>query len=385
MAASNESDRFALPPLQYDHGDVLIKLGHEKSDWLVVHSKNLSDSSPNLRATLSSRWAATIGIEKIKHPRTGEEVSVKTMALKYAEGAYFLEGKEVLPDLRLDAQVFQDTVWSRGKGWPRMGADVFGHRSVLDMTKRAFRVLVATMHGINLTAEQVAGQPDHDDSEHRKEDIGASTWVNEILFPQVVTVCAIAEFLDCLSTVGPAMMAILHSAPRYWQAVAYYPLKHMMIAVKLKNREVFHDAYRHAMAQAYHEDNDEVTWDAIVAITGQAAHFNPVYYKLQFMRMKVSAANLKMDLHRLQTGAGQRQQTRRPQGYVWSIFGMAIAGPGYDAKLDSKEHYSSIARSIFGDWLAQHLYVQHPRLSPRRYRSEEPNVHPLGPHDAPAL
>ena len=103
MAKSVESDRYALPPLQYDHGDVLMKLGHEQSDWLVVHSKDLSESSPMLRAALSSRWAKIISIDKIEHPRTGEEVRVKTMALKYVDGAYFLEGKEVLLDLRLDA------------------------------------------------------------------------------------------------------------------------------------------------------------------------------------------------------------------------------------------------------------------------------------------
>lgn len=174
MAKSVESDRYALPPLQYDHGDVLIKLGYEQSDWLVVHSKDLSESSPMLRAALSSRWAKIIGIDKIEHPRTGEEVRVKTTAVKYVDGAYFLEGKEVLPDLRLDAEVFQDFQWCEGKGWPQRGRDILGYRSVLDMTKRAFVVLIATMHGIHLTAEQVAGRPDRDTSESRLEDFGAS-------------------------------------------------------------------------------------------------------------------------------------------------------------------------------------------------------------------
>ena len=383
MAASLESDRYALPPLQYDDGDVLIKLGHEQSDWLVVHSKNLSESSKSLKATLSSEWAATIGIDEIKHPSTGEEVRFKTMALKYVEGAYFLEGKEILPDLHLDAEVFQDTQWCEGKGWPRMGADVFGRRSVLDMTKRAFKVLVAAMHDIDPTPEQVAGQPDL--ANCRKEDIGALIWVNEILFPQIVTVCAIAELLDCLTTVGPAMMAVLHSAPRYWQAVAYKPLQHMMLAVKLKSSEVYLDAYQHALAQAYHNDIDGVTWDSIAAITGSIGRNLQAIYTMQFRRMAISAENLRMDLHRLQTGAGQGQQIQRAQNSVWSIFGTAIAGPGYDAEADAKEHYTLIARSIYGEWLAQHLYTQHLRLSPPRYRSEEPNVHPFGPNDAPAL
>ena len=239
MAASLESDRYALPPLQYDDGDVLIKLGHQQSDWLVVHNTKLSEASPKLEATLSGRWAETIGIDKIKHPRTGEDVEVKTMALKYVEGAYFLEGKEVLDDLNDEAVVFQDTDWC--SGWPQLGRDDFGHRSVLEMTKRAFRVLIATMHGVDLTAEQVAGRPDT--SEDRKEGSEASLWLNEILFPQIVTVCATAEYLGCLSTVGPAMMAILHSAPRFWQAVAYRSIWYLMLATKTKYQELYYDSY----------------------------------------------------------------------------------------------------------------------------------------------
>ena len=381
MATSLESDRYALPALQYDRGDVLIKLGHEQNDWLVVHSKNLSESSKVLEAALSSRWATTIGSDKIEHPKTGEEVRVKTFALKYVDRAYFLEGREVLLDLRLDAHIFQDTEWCRGKGWPRTGR----YRPVLEMTKRAFKTLVATMHGINLTAEQVAGRPDHDSSEYRLENIGGSQWVNNILFPQVITVCAIAEFLDCLETVGPAMMAILHSAPRFWQAVAYKPLQYMVLAVKLKSPEVYLDAYQHALAQAYHDDIDGVTWDDIATITGSIGRNLQAIYSMQFRRMQVSAANLKMDLHRLQTGAGRGQQAQRPQKSVWSIFGITIAGPSFDTEANIKQHCNLIARSIYAEWLAQHLYVQHPRLSPPRYRSEEPNVHPLGPYDAPSL
>lgn len=383
MATSLESDRYALPPLQYDSGDVLIKLGHEQSDWLVVHSKNMSESSPMLRAAFSSRWAKTIGIDKIEHPRTGGDVGVKTMALKYVDGAYFLEGKEVLLDPRLDAEVFQDTQWCEGKGWPQMGRDMLGYRSVLDMTRRAFKVLIATMHGIHLTAEQVAGRPDRDNPESRLEDFGASRWINEILFPRVVTVCAIAEFLDCLTTVGPAMMAILHSAPRYWQAVAYKPLQYMILAVEFKNREVYHDAYRHALAQAYH--NDGVDWQSISAIAGSNWKNDRDYYSTQFSKMEASAVNLKDDLHRLQAGVGRVQQARRPRNNVWSIFGIAIAGPGYDAEADAKECYNLIARSIFGNWLAQHLHLQLPRLADARFRSEEPVFHPLGPNDVPAL
>ena len=185
MATSTESDRYALPSLQYTRGDVLIKLGHEASDWLVVHSASLSEASPKLKAALSARWEATIGIDRSQHPRTGQSVNVKILALKFVEGTYFLEGKEVVEDRRWEAEVFQDSQWC--SGWPFRGR---GGQLVLTVTKRAFKVLFATIHGVDLTAEQVAGCSD--DSEGRLENINASSWINWILLPQIVTVCAIA-------------------------------------------------------------------------------------------------------------------------------------------------------------------------------------------------
>jgi hypothetical protein len=376
MATSTESDRYALPSLQYTRGDVLIKLGHEASDWLVVHSASLSEASPKLKAALSARWEATIGIDRIQHPRTRESVNVKILALKFVEGTYFLEGKEVVEDHHLRAEVFQDSQWC--SGWPYRGR---GGQLVVNVTKRAFRVLFAAMHGVDLTAEQVAGCSD--DSEGMLENINASSWINWILLPQIVTVCAIAEYLGCLPAVGPTMMAVLQSAPRYWQAVAYRPLDHLKIAMKLKNREVYYDALQYAMAQAFH-DIDGVTWQDISAVTGVRADVQQAAYGRQFRLMLLSAENLKEDLLRLQTARGQLQRAQRPQN-KWSLFAITVAGPGYDAEIDAKEHYALIAQKISGQWLAQHLYVQETILSPLRHRSEDLNARRLIQHDAPAL
>ncbi|KAM0706113.1 hypothetical protein Q7P35_006662 [Cladosporium inversicolor] len=332
MAASTQSDRYTLPALQYTHGDVLIKLGRSQHDWLVVHSVSLSAASPKQRAVLSGRWAETIGIDKITHPRTGVEVEVKTLALKFVEGAYFLEGREVVEDWGLEAEVFQDPQWC--EGWPQMGVDLLGGRSVLEVTKRAFRVLVATMHGMDLTGEQVAGLPGTADS--RSEDFGASRWINEILFPQIVTVCAIAEYLACLATVRPAMMAVLNSAPRYWRAVAYAPIQHLMLAMKLKDREVFNDAYRHAAAHAYHRING-VTWPLIEEVTDMVGTYHQLQINMQFRKMRVSAENLRYELRRLETGADRRQWVQKPQD-IRSILGMIIDGTSSEVRPISALH-----------------------------------------------
>jgi hypothetical protein len=179
------------------------------------------------------------------------------------------------------------------------------------------------------------------------------------------------------------MIAILHSAPRFWQAVAYKPLQHLTLAMKMRDRELYYDAFQHAAAHAYYQ-LDGVTWQAISAITGVHGNTQQIIYNGQFDNMRLSAENLKNDLHRLETGAGQVQRPQRRRNN-WSFFGITIAGPSYDAKADAQEQYTLIARSIFGQWLAEHLYVQKPGLSGPRYRSEDINVDLLAPHDAPAL
>jgi hypothetical protein len=45
-----------------------------------------------------------------------------------------------------------------------------------------------------------------------------------------------AEYSGCLTTVGPALMAILHSAPLFWQAVTYEHILYLMVAMKLGDR-----------------------------------------------------------------------------------------------------------------------------------------------------
>jgi len=275
MDISPANDRLSLPKLQYNRGNVLIKLGHEMHDWLVVHDHILSTASPVLDTVFSKKWEKTIGLDRVKHPRNGRNVTVKILALKYAEGAYFLEGKEVLEDLDHAGRLFQDTAWSTD--WPKsqVGPEGTGPGSVAKITKRAFRVLITAMYGMQLTPEQVAGCEYQ--SWGRLEDLDTSAWINETLFPQVVTVCAIAEYLQCLETVGPAMLAILQSAPRYWQVVAYESLQHMWFAMKLRDRELFYDAYRHAVVQAYYRV-DNVNWQMISTVTGSTGDHHQAYY-----------------------------------------------------------------------------------------------------------
>ena len=82
-----------LPALRFESGDLVIKLTNDPRDWLLVHSEIVAASSPVLAASLSRAWAQYAHLDSIKHPSTGENVLVRTLALTQVEGTFFLEGK----------------------------------------------------------------------------------------------------------------------------------------------------------------------------------------------------------------------------------------------------------------------------------------------------
>ena len=80
-----------IPRLCFEHGDLVIKLDHEPSQWLIIHSKVFAAVSPVFRASTSEAWKETVQLDIIKHPRTGKDVEVRTLALKRVDDTYILE------------------------------------------------------------------------------------------------------------------------------------------------------------------------------------------------------------------------------------------------------------------------------------------------------
>lgn len=145
-------------------------------------------------------------------------------------------------------------------------------------------------------------------------------------------------------------------------ALPQFSIQHLMLVMKLKDREVFYDAYQHAAAHAYHRIGG-VTWPLIEAVTDMINTYHQLQIDMQFRKMRVSAENLRYALRRLETGVDRRQWVQRPRD-IWSILGMIIDGSSFDVERETEEQFASIARSIFGPWLAEHLDVQHPQDSP---------------------
>lgn len=86
------SSKAALPRLQFEDGDLLIKLS--KHHWLLVHSAVVANVSPVLGTSFTDAWTDSgNNLETIVHPVTGKNINVRTLALKRVDGTYLLEGK----------------------------------------------------------------------------------------------------------------------------------------------------------------------------------------------------------------------------------------------------------------------------------------------------
>jgi hypothetical protein len=95
------------------------------------------------------------------------------------------------------------------------------------------------------------------------------------------------------------MMAVLRSSPVFWQAVAYHPLKHLMFACKVKDKEVYFDALSHYIAQAYY-NLDGVTLQAVADVTGMSMEAFENYYFPQMDTLAEGAHVLQGEPQRLQ-------------------------------------------------------------------------------------
>ena len=85
-----------IPSLQFDDGDLVIMLGHEPKDWLIIHTKVFSAISAVFRVKSRSACQDNTELDIIKHPRTGKDVVVRTLALTIEDGTYMLhEGKVI--------------------------------------------------------------------------------------------------------------------------------------------------------------------------------------------------------------------------------------------------------------------------------------------------
>jgi hypothetical protein len=79
--------------MQFEESDLLVKLGHDSYDWLIIHSGIFAAVPLVFRANGSVAWEGLERLDDSKHPMTLEDVAVRTLALRVVDDTFNLEGK----------------------------------------------------------------------------------------------------------------------------------------------------------------------------------------------------------------------------------------------------------------------------------------------------
>lgn len=67
---------------------MIIKLGKDQADWLLLHKAVLVVALPGLAPGLKDGFSRA---EKIMHPISGEEIELHTFELSWIDGTYHLD------------------------------------------------------------------------------------------------------------------------------------------------------------------------------------------------------------------------------------------------------------------------------------------------------
>lgn len=216
-------------------------------------------------------------------------------------------------------------------GWPQVVDD----RQSLESSRRALRIFIALLYGAEL---------------HRY-----GIWnLNRETFDMVVTFCAYTEFYGCLHTIQPAIIGIMQSAPGYWTAVADEPSKHIVLAKKLQDTQMYFDGFRHLVAQAHSsgrwEDVEEAT-DNTYSKSDLRDFCKPQLESSESKASQLEIDLLKLQLHEIDVFHGGWYKT-----FTSFFETLKTKFPGRSNQARVIEHAGFIGRSIWGEHVLLQLY-----------------------------
>ncbi|KAK3723741.1 hypothetical protein LTR37_001622 [Vermiconidia calcicola] len=337
-----------LPTLRFNDGDVVIKLGESPNEWLLVHKSIIQAGMPLLAPTFKADWAKP---DIVEHPTTGEQVEVHTVAIKYADQTYVLEGKEVvLKDFEFGSmwpKPFAASELSVG-GWP----EVYRSNHDEDVI-HIFTLLFTVLYGFPLTLEAVA--PGLEEDKPYPIHLGPAVDV-------VIKTCAYAEYYGCLSLVAPVLLDKLLSHPDIWHSVAYEPAQYFALAKKLRCDKLYFDAFRHLIAETnggyeygvFHPSFWKLSNALEIEQEEAKAHFLPGLESLE-----ATVKDLQKTLLKFQLSETSYHYSRADVPVLTSFLNMLSFQKkkrSDRAKCDERSQF--LARSIFTEWLIQQLHGQ---------------------------
>jgi hypothetical protein len=191
-----------------------------------------------------------------------------------------------------DAVRFQHSDWTTS-GWPDLERSQQSQPmgTPLRDTIQALRILFAVFYGAQLNTNQIVGA---------KEVSPAGIYHMDEVVDLVSTVCAHAKYFECGEHIKTGIVRAIQSSPGYWIAVADDPKRHITLAIRLQLHEVYWDALRHLVAQAWDVPSGTVVdWSDVADAMGKTEDEVSGFFEPQMKDMPNLVARLNRDLMRL--------------------------------------------------------------------------------------
>lgn len=354
----------SIPRLHFETGDLLIKLTW--NDTLIIHSEVFAAFSPIFRASISGDRATNFPTDIIRHPVTGNDVALRTLALKRVEGTLVLEGRVRLPHdckpriktnktqypsayVRDSLDAFSDSSLAT-QGWPKTLKS-----GVPATVAHAYQIFFALMYDAELSHEQIADRP------YRGQP-GAffptqEEPVDRQFVDKCVAVCAIAEHWGCLNAIKPHVLAAMQYSPFLWQGVSSDPGYHCLLARKLQLVNLYYDSVRHLACHAV-DPNSPISWLDAAELLASGEDDVQAFYLPQFDRIQETLRGLERELHKLCLHRTYYVEEDRP-AYAMHNFMHALEfryNRSENKQAEDRAEY--LARSHFQQIFAQELYGQ---------------------------
>lgn len=193
-------------------------------------------------------------------------------------------------------------------------------------------------------------------------------------FVWLVDVCALADFYGCLGAISDAIVDSLTKSNMFWQHVNREPLVILRLAVQLKSKDLYHDAWRHVMGQALSYANPQDSFYPLFQeekLRQVANHLcstsDELLEKLQKIRSEQNdtIASLKLRLRKLHLNPSYARRDGVDYKVDTSFLDIIRNSFLIRKQRDRKAHRARfLAGSIYAQWLTQqemghHIYGSH--------------------------
>ena len=210
---------------------------------------------------------------------------------------------------------------------------------MLESTSRAHKCLFAILYDLPVKLQTITGET------RTRESAGA---LGDDL-NSIILLCAYADYYGCLGRVAPVLLDLLLGHPFVWQCVAFYPLKFIALAKRLRSVKLYFDALRHLIAsgewkevsEIFHVSEEEMIDCSYPIIEEQGAIIDK-------LRIDLTAVNLTEFRTRYQGGSYTIRIT------FFNAIAEKLRVRSEYAK--ARERFNFMARSIYIQWLNQKLY-----------------------------